>query len=118
MSNTIRVIFIGVGIATTIAVACFVIIKSGVLCEKSLNSALQRSPMAYSDIEFYDPQDMGGRNYWGFGRPYGYPQRDMDFAQQICYQVSSRELCREGYSRNVNPSTLGDECCVNSFVYQ
>jgi len=68
--------------------------------------------------ENYDPQDMGGRNYWGFGREYGYPQRDMDYVQPICYQISPRHLCREGYSRKINSITLGDECCVNNYVYQ
>jgi hypothetical protein len=68
--------------------------------------------------ENYDPQDMGGRNYWGFGREYGYPQRDMDITQPICYQISSRHLCREGYSRKINTITMSDECCVNNFVYQ
>jgi len=68
--------------------------------------------------EHYDPQDMGGRNYWGFGREYGYPSRDMDHPQQQCYQVSNRHLCREGYSRKINPVTLGDQCCVNSYVWQ
>lgn len=67
--------------------------------------------------ENYDPQDMGDRNYWGFGREYGYPQRDMDIGKTICYQISPRHICRDGYSRRINSITMGDECCVNNYVY-
>ena len=67
--------------------------------------------------ENYDPQDMGSRNYWGFGREYGYPQRDMDNSRPVCYQISPRHICREGYSRRINSISMGDECCVNNYVY-
>jgi len=67
--------------------------------------------------EYFDPQDMGGRKFWGWGRSYGYPQSDMDFAPEICYQVTRNYLCREGHTRKINPVTNGDQCCVNNFVY-
>jgi len=67
--------------------------------------------------EYYDPQAMGGRKFWGWGRSYAYPQSDMDFAPEICYQVERNYLCREGHTRKINPVTNGDQCCVNNFVY-
>ena len=67
--------------------------------------------------ERFDPQDMGGRNFWGFGREYGYAQWDNDYLPQMCYQISSRYFCRPGYHRAINPATGGSECCPNSYVY-
>jgi hypothetical protein len=98
-------------IVTSVAICCIYYSFKG--CSKSTSTYNQRTIK-----ENYDPQDMGGRNYWGFGREYGYPQRDMDITQPICYQISSRHLCREGYSRKINTITMSDECCVNNFVYQ
>jgi hypothetical protein len=67
--------------------------------------------------EYYDPQDMGGRRFWGWGKSYGYPITDMDYAPQQCYQVARNYLCREGHTRKINPVTNGDQCCVNNYVY-
>ena len=71
-----------------------------------------------STSENFDPQDMGSRNFWGFGREYGYPNWDLDFSTQVCYQVTPRFLCRPGYSRKINPSTGGSECCRDRYVYE
>ena len=67
--------------------------------------------------EKFDPQDMGGRNYWGFGREYGYAQWDNDYMPEICYQITPHYMCRPGYTRKINPNTGGSECCVNSYNY-
>lgn len=94
-----------------------IILASGVIYYVMSRPQVKLQNHAKSMREHYDPQDMGGRKFWGFGREYGYAQRDMDHPAQVCYQISSRHLCREGYSRKINPVTLGDECCANSFVY-
>ena len=67
--------------------------------------------------ERYDPQDMGGRNFWGFGREYGYAQWDNDYFPELCYQVTPHYMCRPGYTRKINPQTNGSECCSNAYNY-
>ena len=85
--------------ATLIVICCVILIVILVIFSKYHN-------------EYYDPQDMGGRNFFGFGRggDYGYSVFDMDFAPQQCYQTTPLEACRQGYYRTVNYNTLADEC--------
>jgi hypothetical protein len=59
---------------------------------------------------------MGGRNFYGFGRPYGYSTFDIGAPQQ-CYETTPLEVCREGYHRMLNSMTLAPECCVNGSNY-
>src|SRR5437879_11674599 len=67
--------------------------------------------------EGYDPADMGGRKYYGFGRGgYGYSVFDTGAPEQ-CYQTTPLDSCREGYHRTINKDTLAPECCVNPTNY-
>jgi hypothetical protein len=67
--------------------------------------------------EGFDPQDMGGRKYFGFGREYGYSVFDMEGAPEICYQTTPEYVCMPGYNRKRNYKTGQDQCCVNGSNY-
>ncbi len=85
-------------IALGIGIVIYLIVKSGKISES------------------FDPQDMGGRTFFGFGRPYGYSVFDTD-APQNCYQNDPLQVCRPGYTRSINNLTWRDECCSNATNY-
>ncbi len=74
--------------------------------------------------ENYEPQNMGSRRYWGWGRQYGYglPEHGEDHGFCIPlmrrkYNWAWRGKCPAGYSKHMNPITGYEECCVNSRNY-
>jgi hypothetical protein len=67
--------------------------------------------------ENYEPQDMGTRKYWGFGRDYGYSYDDTGQQDNFCYISSPEFLCVQGYEKVVNSRTKREECCVNAYNY-
>lgn len=68
------------------------------------------------DVEGFDPQDMGGRKFFGFGREYGYSKFDVDSSDH-CYQSTTSDACEPGYSRRINAQTSTIECCGNKSNY-
>jgi hypothetical protein len=78
-------------------------------CKYSASSA--------TTLERYEPEDMGGRRYWGFGREYGYSVDDTKQQLNFCYQITPNYVCRAGYTRSINAVTRREECCVNRYNY-
>ena len=66
--------------------------------------------------EDYEPQNMGSRRYWGFGRENAYSVDDHQENHGPCYPASLREYrpCVAGYSLYTNKQTGRLECCVNA----
>jgi len=69
--------------------------------------------------ETYEPRQMGGRRYWGFGRKYGTPLQDHRENHGFCYPSSLRNhtRCLPGYQLYLNNFTGRRECCVNRSNY-
>ncbi len=66
--------------------------------------------------EMFDPQDMGGRTFFGAGRQYGYSVFDTNAPQQ-CYEKSALSVCAPGYTPTVSEITWRTECCSNASNY-
>lgn len=69
--------------------------------------------------EMYEPQNMGSRRYWGFGRENAYSIFDHHEDHGPCYQASQNEYreCLPGYTRHYNKVLDQIECCVNLANY-
>lgn len=69
--------------------------------------------------EDYEPQNMGSRRYWGFGRENAYGVYDHFENHGPCYQASQNEFrkCLPGYEMYTNNYTGRLECCVNASNY-
>lgn len=96
--NTKKIVLIVCGVLAIAALSYFFLYKKG-------------------SLENFDPQDMGGRKFFGFGREYGYSPDDMDGAPDICYQVTPEYVCMPGYDRKRNYKTGMDQCCVQDSNY-
>jgi hypothetical protein len=70
--------------------------------------------------EGYDMTGMGGSQFWGWGRGYGYVPRDQTGVRPDAYQLTPGQRCRPGYSMKINPAHSGNmaECVVNDYNYQ
>lgn len=71
-------------------------------------------------FENFDMTGMGGRQFWGWGREYGYAPQDLIGVRPISYQLKPGKRCRSGYSMKINTAHSGNlaECVLNDYNYQ
>jgi len=79
---------------------------------------LKKNDESHTD-EHYEPQNMGSRKYWGWGREYGWSQGESHQDRYFCYPASQREFwnCLPGYSLKKDAVTGFLQCCVNELNY-
>lgn len=72
---------------------------------------------SYNTKEGYEPQDMGSRRYWGFGKEAAYSYDDNRQNDNFCYLTTPEYICRPGFKNVFNELLKRDECCVNTVNY-
>lgn len=65
--------------------------------------------------ENYEPQDMGSRRFWGYGREYGYALGTHDDTYGLCHETTPDDNCVSGFFKNIKNKK--HYCCVNPSNY-
>jgi hypothetical protein len=72
---------------------------------------------SYNTKENYEPQDMGSRRFWGFGKESAYSYDDTRENQNFCYITTPDYMCMPGYKKIFNELLKREECCTSVINY-
>ena len=91
----------------------------GAVCYWAYRKKCYEESQKHHSLESYEPQNMGSRKYFGWGREYGSGQWDTHDDRYFCYPASLREFwqCLPGYSLHKDTNTGFLQCCVNEMNY-